>query len=50
VGNKNVEVTTQLALETSDDDVIVEVHKKLVRKLKPHQVEGWLFHCHFVIL
>lgn len=35
-------VTTKLQLEVDEEskDPIIEVHKKLICKLKPHQVEG----------
>lgn len=35
-------VTTKLVLETKQgsEEPLLEVNKKLVRKLKPHQVEG----------
>ena len=35
-------VTTRLVLETDEDtkEPIIEVDKKLIRKLKPHQVDG----------
>ena len=36
------DITTQLVLETDEEtkDPIIEVHKKLICKLKPHQVDG----------
>ena len=39
-------VTTRLVLETDEDtkEPIIEVDKKLIRKLKPHQVDGMYFH------
>jgi len=35
-------ITTRLVLETDEEtkEAIIEVHKKLIRKLKPHQVDG----------
>ena len=39
----NQQITTRCVLETTDDDEklpLVEVNEKLIRKLKPHQVEG----------
>ena len=37
------QITTKCVLETTDDDEklpLVEVNERLIRKLKPHQVEG----------
>jgi len=44
-------VTTRLVLETDEDtkEPVIEVDKKLIRKLKPHQVEG-AYSEHFCIL
>jgi len=45
-------VTTRLVLETDEDtkEPMIEVDKKLIRKLKPHQVDGMYsqnFYAHF---
>lgn len=43
----NCPITTKLILEPGKeegDDPIVQVNKKLIRKLKPHQVEGMKVH------
>merc|ERR1719317_99377 len=44
-GKKEGEVTNQLVLDFDPEtkDVLVEVNKKLVKKLKPHQVKGVKF-------
>lgn len=43
-GQKTI-VTTYLTLEVDDDEkTLIEVHKEIVRKLKPHQVEGNYHH------
>ena len=37
------QITTKCVMETTDDDEklpLVEVNERLIRKLKPHQVEG----------
>ncbi len=42
-----VPVTTKMVLDKdSDDEAIIEVDENLIRKLKPHQVEG---QCHYVM-
>ena len=34
-------ITTKLVLDVDEDGkTLIEVHPKLIRKLKPHQVEG----------
>jgi len=42
-------ITTQLVLETDEEtkEPIIEVHKKLIRKLKPHQVDG--VYCRIIL-
>lgn len=42
-------ITTRLVLETDEEtkEPIIEVHKKLIRKLKPHQVDG--MYCRIVV-
>jgi len=39
-------ITTRLVLETDEEtkEPIIEVNKKLIRKLKPHQVDGLSAH------
>lgn len=45
----NCPITTKLILEAGKeegDEPLIQVNKKLVRKLKPHQVEGEIsFSC-----
>ena len=45
-------VTTRLVLETDEDtkEPIIEVDKKLIRKLKPHQVEGMFLQDFLLIM
>ena len=42
-------ITTKLVLDVDKDGkTLIEVHPKLIRKLKPHQVEGKLFRSYSV--